>query len=110
MSAFINLITSYSPLHRNQQQSSGISVKGSWWGKGGGSAGDDAASVVDGVVGAAAGGERSDDNTEPIENDSFKSLPIVTAVETAERSKKRRRIDGVVPSPTTQYGTLTTVS
>ena len=79
-------------------------------GRGGGSAGGGAASVGDGVVGSAAGGERSDDNAESIEDDSFE-LPIVPAVATGERmSSKRRRVDAVVPSLTTQYGALTTVS
>ncbi len=35
----------------------------------------------------------------------------MTAVATGERrSSKQRRVDAVVPSPTTQYGALTTVS
>ena len=39
-------------------------------------------------------------------------MPIVTVVASVaeERNNKHRRIDAVVTSPTTQYGTLKTVS
>ena len=56
MSAFINFITLYSPLRRNQQQSSEIGISADDEGEEGGSAGGGADGVVDGVVGSAAGG------------------------------------------------------